>query len=87
MILEMLDDYPRLLPARDDLVILPPGQEFQNEPRSTRVSGIAHNPGILRITRNFFRGLSTPPHILETQNAVKLRLLVFEMVSLVFVEG
>jgi len=28
MILEMLEDYPRILPARDDLVILPPGQEF-----------------------------------------------------------
>ena len=28
MILEMLEDYPRILPARDDLLILPPGQEF-----------------------------------------------------------
>ena len=28
MILEMLEDYPRILPARNDLVILSPGQEF-----------------------------------------------------------
>ena len=83
-ILGMLEDYLRILPAKEDLVILPAGQEFimnQGVPElvAWSISGNSSNH------EEFLRRLQ--PSSLETKNTIKLQLLVLKMVSLVFTEG
>ena len=82
VILAMLEDYPRLLPSRRDLVNLPTGQEFimpQEAP---------HGPSqeLLHITRHFWRSFRAPLRILEKQNEPELQFLVHKVNYLVSVK-
>jgi len=82
----MLEDYPRILPAREDLVILPVGQEFimnQGVPKLVAWP-ISGNP----LSHEEFSSQASALLLASWRpKTVKLQLLVFEMVSLVFTEG
>ena len=72
-ILGMLEDYPRILPAKEDLVILPTCQVFI---MSQGVLELVAWPISGSPLHHEIRGFSPSPRIMETQNTVKLQLLV-----------
>ena len=61
-ILGMLEDFPKILPARDDLVVLQAEKEF------TMNQGVSVYLGILYIKRNVCRGFKPLVIIMETKN-------------------